>query len=653
MAEVLWTPSAERVEQTPLARFARAHGYDPLDYDSLWRWSVDDIDGFWQAVAAFCDLRWTTEPETTLRGRSMPGAQWFPGGELSFASHLLGTENPGGTENLRASKDDEPAIIAVDEQGKTETVTRRDLRARVARLQAALRERGVGPGDRVAALMPNRVETVVALLATDSLGGVFSSCSPDFGSGGVVDRFGQIEPKVLLAADGYRYNGSVWPLNDKLRAIVGQIEGLERVVVVDVIGQAIELDGVPVEPWAALQAGDAADPDLRGRSFSDPLAILYSSGTTGRPKSIVHSAGGTLIKHLCEHRLQSDVRAGDVVFWFTTCGWMMWNWLVSALASDATIVLYDGSPAHPDLSTLWRMAERSEVTHFGTSPKFLAACESAGLVPGREVDLSGVRAVLSTGSPLSPHQFDWVYENVSADVQLASISGGTDLIGCFAAGVPTIPVRRGELQGRALGMAVEAWDDQGQPVIDRKGELVCTQPFPSMPIGFWNDEDGHRYREAYFTQHPDVWTHGDLIEIRSSGGVVIYGRSDTTLNPGGVRIGTAELYRAIEGLSEITDAVVVGRPVAGDVEIVLFVVLRDGAVLDDALEQRIRNCIRSETTPRHVPRHIIEVTQVPYTISGKKVEKAVLSTLLGEAVHNRDALSNPEALDEYARVTFP
>ena len=649
MTDVLWTPSPERREQTLLADFSRRQGFAPTDYTALWDWSITDLEAFWRAVVDFCDVSWTVEPEATLGSRGLPGAEWFPKGRLSFAAHML------RRRGLQA------AVIAVDESGRSETVSWDALRAEVANLRAALAERGVGSGDRVAALMPNREETLVTLLATDSLGAIFSSCSPDFGPNGVIDRFGQIAPKVLVVADGYRYNGRDWPLQDKVEAIVEGIEGLERIVVVDVIGQGLDLggpnrgrlDGVDVEPWARVTDGQASDVELPGRAFDDPLAILYSSGTTGPPKSIIHGAGGTLVKHLSEQRLHCDIRPDDVVFWFTTCGWMMWNWLVSALASGATVVLYDGSPAHPDLSTLWNMADRLGVTHFGTSPKFLAANAAAGLVPGEAADLSTLRAVLSTGAPLNPDQFDWVYENVSSDVQLASVSGGTDIIGCFAAGVPTLPVRRGELQGRALGMAVEAWDDDGNAVVGQKGELVCTEPFPSLPIGFWADEDRSRYNDAYFTKNAGVWTHGDLIEIRPSGGVVIYGRSDTTLNPGGVRIGTAELYRAIEPMSEVTDSVVVGRPVHGDVEIVLFVVLAEGVELDNDLESRIRDRIRAETTPRHVPRHIRAVGEVPYTISGKKVEKAVLLTLTGQEVGNRDALANARALDEYATVSLP
>lgn len=635
---VLWTPSKERVHATQMARFAQTHGYDPNDYEALWQWSTSDLGAFWGAVSEFCDVKWTRAPAATMGGGEMLNTSWFIDGELSFAANLL------------RSPDGAVAIVAVDESGDTTMVSRAELHTQVAAFRGALIERGVAAGDRVAALMPNRTETVVALLAADSLGAIFSSCSPDFGAGGVVDRFGQINPTILITADGYRYNGSTFPLAEKLDAIITGLDRLERLIVVNVIDEPVTSAHATVERWDDLIQTEA-ESSLPGRPFADPLAILYSSGTTGAPKSIIHSAGGTLIKHLSEQRLHCDIGPGDVAMWFTTCGWMMWNWLVSALASGATIVLYDGSPSHPDLGTLWRVAQQAGVTHFGTSPKFLAACAGADIVPREVADLGTVRAVMSTGSPLGPAQFDWVYEYVADDLQLASVSGGTDLIGCFAAGVPTLPVRRGELQGRALGMAVEAWDTHGHAVLDQKGELVCTKPFPSMPLGFWGDEDDRRYHDAYFAEHAGVWTHGDFIEVTSSGGVIIYGRSDTTLNPGGVRIGTAELYRALDPMPEVADAVVVGRPVDDDVEVVLFVVLADDVALDDALREEIRARVRQETTPRHVPQHVIQVADIPYTISGKKVEKAVLLTITGQPVGNLDALANPAALKEYARLT--
>jgi acetoacetyl-CoA synthetase len=488
--------------------------------------------------------------------------------------------------------------------------------------------------------------------ATTALGAVWSSCSPDFGPMGVVDRFGQIRPKVLCTVDGYRYNGQTHHLGDKVARVLGDIPTIEHVVLVDFTGQPTDLPHPSVLPYARAVAGDATEPSFTSLPPDHPLYIMYSSGTTGVPKSIVHGAAGTLVKHLAEHQLQCDVQPGDVLFWFTTCGWMMWNWLVSALASEATVVCYDGSPAQPDIGALWRLAERHGITHFGVSPKYLAANANAGAAPGELADLAGLRALLSTGSPLVAEQFDWAYAHVKRDMLLASVSGGTDLIGCFAGGAPILPVRRGELQARNLGMAVEAWGDEGKPVIGEKGELVCTRPFPSMPLRFWNDPDGAKYRAAYFEQHPGVWTHGDFIEIREHGGVVIYGRSDTTLNPGGVRIGTAEIYRAVEQIPEVLDSIVVGRPVDGDVEIVLCVKLAPDRALDEAFVGRLKQAIREATTPRHVPHHVFAVSDVPYTLSGKKVEQAVKNLLAGAAVDNRDALANPEVLDEYARL-FP
>jgi acetoacetyl-CoA synthetase len=633
--DILWEPSAARAASTAMARFGAAVGHER--YADLWRWSIDDMPAFWAAVWDELGVIASEPYERVMGEPAMPGTAWFPGSRLNFA------------ENLLRRTDDGLALIGAGEGREDEHVTFAELRRRVARAQAGLRALGVGSGDRVAAVMPNCVETVVLMLATTALGGVWSSSSPDFGPMGIVDRFGQIRPKVLCTVDGYRYNGSAHSTVETIGRVLEQVE-VEAVVLVDFAGLGTTFDHPAVVAYDDLLDHDAEEPEFVQVPFDHPLYIMYSSGTTGVPKSIVHGVGGTLVTHLKEHRLHTDVQRDDVVFWFTTCGWMMWNWLVSALASEATIVLYDGSPSHPDLTTVWRLAERTGVTHLGTSPKFLAACEKAGLRPADVADLSAVRTVASTGSPLNPDQFDWVYANVGDDVQLASVSGGTDIIACFVGSVPTLPVRRGELQAPALGMAVEAWDDDGRPVIGEKGELVCTRPFPSMPIGFWGDADGSRYREAYFADHPGVWTHGDFIEIREHGGVVIYGRSDTTLNPGGVRIGTAEIYRAIEGLPELVDAIVVGRRVPGDVEVVLCCTLAEGAVLDDDLRTRIRDRIRAETTPRHVPRHIAAVPDIPYTISGKKVEKAVRQVLDGEEVKNRDALANPEALDHFAAL---
>jgi acetoacetyl-CoA synthetase len=634
-APILWTPSAEQVASSNLSRFMEGIPGSPQTYDELWRWSIDERGAFWQAVWDFAGVIASTPPERPVGEEAMSGTEWFPGARLNYAENLLGGDP------------DAVAIVAVTEEGGIESVDRAELRRRVAAAQHGLMRLGVAEGDRVAALITNGIEAVVAMLATAAIGAIWSSCSPDFGPLGVIDRFGQIEPKVLIAVDGYVYNGKSYPVHTTVADALDSIESIEHLMTIDRIGDPFHQKQVR---WEDLLAEGPAEPDYAQLPFDHPLFIMYSSGTTGRPKSIVHGAGGTLLKHLSEHVLHCDLKPGDRLFWFTTCGWMMWNWLVSGLAAGAAIVLYDGSPSHPSLERLWRMAEETEITHFGTSPKFLAANANAGVVPREVADLSSVRWVGSTGAPLLPEQFDWFYENLPPDIQLASVSGGTDIIGCFAIGVPILPVRRGELQARALGMAVEARGPEGTPVVGEKGELVCTKPFVSMPVGFWKDDDGTRYHDAYFTEFDGVWTHGDFIEIRPEGGVVIYGRSDTTLNPGGVRIGTAEIYRAIEPMNEVVDAIAVGRDADGDVEVVLFVVLAEGVELDDRLRDRISHRIRTMTSPRHVPQRIIQVSDIPYTISGKKVEKAVRLVLAGEPVTNRDALMNPEALDAFATI---
>ena len=636
MSEILWTPSPERAEATLLARFMAWLPSAPEDYQDLWEWSVTERGAFWKSAWEYCGVVADDLPVRAVGEEAMPGTEWFPGTRLNFAENLLRRSGDG------------VAVITAAEGRPTETITWDGLRRKVATAQAGLRRLGVGIGDRVAGLVPNGEAALVAMLATAATGAIWTSCSPDFGVGGIVDRFGQVEPKVLVTVDGYRYNGRLHRLGDVVRATLDAVPSIEHVVIEDFAGVGLDPGDMPAVSWSELTERGPDRPYFQRLPFDHPLYIMYSSGTTGPPKSIVHGAGGTLLKHLVEHQLHSDVRADDRVFWYTTCGWMMWNWLVSALASGATVVLYDGSPSHPDLGTLWRLAETTGITHFGTSPKFLAGNANAGLVPREEADLSTIRWLGSTGAPLNPEQFDWVYEHVGDDLQLASVSGGTDIIGCFAAGVPTLPVRRGELQARGLGMAVECWNDAGEPVIGEQGELVCTAPFPSMPIRFWDDPDGERYRAAYFEEWPGVWTHGDYIEIRPHGGVVITGRSDTTLNPGGVRIGTAEIYRAIEPMPEIDDSIVVGRSVDGDVEVVLFVKPAEGMRLDDPLREAVRARIRAETTPRHVPGRIVAVDDIPYTRSGKKVEKAVRQVVEGRRVPNRDAIANPEALDGFS-----
>ncbi|NQV07801.1 acetoacetate--CoA ligase [bacterium] len=638
MSETVWSPTQEAVESTLLHRFSARHGFD--DYRSLYEWSITDRAGFWQAVWEDGEVIASAPADAPLGREAMPGTVWFPGSRLNYA------------ENLLRRTGDEPAIVTADESGATAEISRDRLRHLVGDVQRGLLDLGVTAGDRVAALLPNGLEAVVGMLAASAIGAIWSSCSPDFGPTAVIDRFAQIEPKVLIATDGFRYNGKEFDVTGTVRSALDAMPTVEHLITVDRLGARFDVSTIPTTPWATLVSESGAEPEFAQLPFDHPLYIVFSSGTTGPPKSIVHGAGGVLIKHLCEHRLLSNVHPGDRLFWFTTTGWMMWNWMVGSLASGATIVLFDGSPSHPDLTTLWRLAGSQRVTHFGSSPKFLSATANAGIIPASVADLSSVRFVGSTGSPLAPEQFDWVYANVSPDVQLASITGGTDLVGLFAGGVPTLPVRRGEIQARALGMAVESWDASGSPVIGTQGELVCVAPFPTMPVAFWGDPDGSRYRAAYFEEHPGVWTHGDLIEVRPEGGVIVFGRSDTTLNPGGVRIGTAEIYRAIETMSEVDDSIVVDHPKGDDVVVVLFVKTANAVALDHELTTAIKARIRAETSPRHVPAHVIAVSEIPYTRSGKKVEKAVRMTLMGETITNRDALANPDCLDQY-RVDLP
>ncbi len=641
MAKLLWSPSPERVARAKLTRFIemvrRERGLEIEGYDDLYRWSISEIADFWESVLRFVDLRLSVPYRTVLTDPVMPGARWFEGARLNFA------------ENLLRHRSDEPALVFVREGGEVgDRISYSELYGQVARMAAFLRSRGVSVGDRVAGFMPNRIETVVAMLATTSLGAVWSSCSPDFGFKGVMDRFGQIEPKVLITADGYFYGGKAFDSLERAAHVAREIESIDAVVVVPYVADAPDLSALPkAVAWRDALDNGAQEIEFVQTPFDHPVYIMYSSGTTGVPKCIVHGAGGTLLQHAKEHILHTDIGPSDVVFYFTTCGWMMWNWLVSALYTGATVVLFDGSPGHPDMNVLWRVAAEQGISVFGTSAKYITMCDKAGIHPGSDHDLSPLRALLSTGSPLSVEGFEWVYREVKRDLQLASICGGTDIISCFMLGSPIDPVYAGEIQKRGLGMKVEAWNEEGRPVIGRKGELVCTAPFPSMPVGFWNDPDGEKYREAYFRHFPGVWRHGDYIEITERGGVIVYGRSDATLNPGGVRIGTAEIYRQVEALDEVVDSLVIGQQWEGDVRVVLFVVLREGVSLTDELVSRIKQTIRSGCTPRHVPAKVLAVPDVPRTLNGKKVEIAVTKIVHGEEVGNRDALANPDALEYY------
>lgn len=643
MSDILWQPSPERIANTRMDQFRRfindRHSLQLSDYPALHQWSIDQRPDFWQAIVAFFDVQFRSPPTTALvEGAEMPSAQWFPGATLNFAEHLL------------RRRDDHPAVVAISEDGQREQLSYAELAAHVAGLQRSLRAAGVGIGDRVAACMPNTWQTLVGMLATTSLGAIWSCSSPDFGTQGVIDRFGQIEPKVLITCAGYRYAGKAIDQSAKLNDILERLPSLQQLIIVPYAQPQAQVGDYRTQARVALwndfyQAG--GEPEFFAVPFDHPLYILYSSGTTGVPKCIIHGTGGVLLTHLKEHGLHADLGREDCLFYYTTCGWMMWNWLVSVLALGATAVLYDGSPFHPGPERLIDLIDAEKISVFGTSPKFLATLEKAGLQPRLSHDLGSLKGLISTGSPLSPQSYDYVYREIKAELCLSSMSGGTDIVSCFVIGNPVLPVRRGEMQCKSLAMAIEVWDDQGRPLVAEKGELVCTRHFPAMPIGLWNDPQQTKLRASYFSQYSGVWAQGDYAEQRANGSLLIHGRSDAVLNPGGVRIGTAEIYRQVEKLPQVLESLAIGQSWQDDVRVVLFVRLDDGVELDEALQQQIRQVIRANTTPRHVPAKILAVTDIPRTISGKIVELAVRNVVHGEPVKNTDALANPQALDQF------
>ena len=636
--DLLWQP--QEIEKTQLYQFSvyvhDKHGFDwGGDYERLWQWSVDYPELFWSSLWDWHGIIGDKGQRLLANADKMPGAQFFPDAQLNYA------------ENMLQNADDSPAFIAYGEDGRCTRLTRHEVRNRALALAGWMQSKGIGKGDRVAAYLPNCETSLIAMLATASLGGIFSSCSPDFGLNGVADRFGQITPKLLIAVDGYSYNGKEIDRLSIVADLAQKLPSLKHVLIDGYKSASPEIGSIPkAELFADCLSHPPIDSYCRV-GFNDPLYILYSSGTTGAPKCIVHSTGGTLIQHIKEHRLHSDISEKDNIFYFTTCGWMMWNWLVSGLMMQARVIVYEGNPFYPGPERLWQIAEAEKMTLFGTSAKYIDAVRKSGLKPAKEFNLSQLRLLCSTGSPLSSEGFGFVYQAIKDDIQLASISGGTDIMGCFVLGCPTKPVYAGEIQARALGMEVAILDDEGQQIEGEQGELCCLAPFPSMPVSFWNDSDGSRYHSAYFDVYPNIWRHGDWATHTSHNGIIIHGRSDATLNPGGVRIGTAEIYRIVESFDEVAESLVIGQMVDHDVRIVLFLRMAENASLDDGLQSRIKDALKRQASPRHVPAIILGVNDIPRTRSGKITELAVRDVIQGRRVKNTEALANPEALEEF------